>query len=50
VRFALNPAQKAAFRSGAPVTLGFDHPRYGHAATIPANVRQALSDDLTADG
>ena len=49
VRFTLTPAQKAAFKSdGAPVMLGFDHPRYGHLAAMPAIAREALAQDLTA--
>jgi len=48
VRFTLTPAQKAAFRSAAtPVMIGFDHPRYGHLAAMPAAAREALTQDLT---
>jgi hypothetical protein len=48
VRFTLTPAQKAAFKSPAtPVMLGFDHPRYGHLAALPAAIREALAQDLT---
>jgi hypothetical protein len=47
VRFTLTPAQKAAFKSEAPVMIGFDHPRYGHLAVMPAAARQALAQDLT---
>lgn len=47
VRFALTPAQAAAFRhAGARVLLGFDHPNYGHLAVIPEAVRAALAQDL----
>jgi hypothetical protein len=48
VRFTLTPAQKAAFNSGtAPVMIGFDHPRYGHLAAMPAAAREALAQDLS---
>jgi hypothetical protein len=40
VRFSLNAAQKEAF------ILGFDHPRYGHLAMIPAAIRETLAQDL----
>ena len=47
VRFVLTPAQKAAFRSpGTTVMLGFDHPRYGHLASLPTAIRDALAQDL----
>ena len=47
VRFTLTAEQKAAFRSGAtPVMLGFDHPRYGHLAMMPAATRETLAQDL----
>ena len=47
VRFTLTPTQKAAFKSAAtPVMIGFDHPRYGHLAVMPAAARQALAQDL----
>jgi hypothetical protein len=47
VRFSLNAAQKEAFKLGAaPVMLGFDHPRYGHLAMIPAAIRETLAQDL----
>ena len=49
VRFTLTAEQKAAFRSGAtPVMLGFDHPRYGHLAMMPAATRETLAQDLDA--
>ena len=47
VRFALTAPQKAAFKSDAPVMLGFDHPRYGHLAVMPPAIRAALAQDLT---
>jgi len=47
VRFSLTPDQKAAFKSGsAQVMLGFDHPRYGHLAMLPAAIRETLMQDL----
>jgi hypothetical protein len=48
VRFSLSAPQKAAFKSpDTQVTLGFDHPRYGHLAVLPPAIRQALGQDLT---
>lgn len=48
VRFTLTPAQKTAFKTpSTPVMLGFDHPRYGHLAAMPAAIRDALAQDLT---
>lgn len=49
VHFKLTPAQIAAFRGGAQVVLGFDHPAYGHMAVVPEPVRKALSKDFAAD-
>jgi hypothetical protein len=47
VRFPFTPEQKRAFAgSETPVTLGFDHPRYGHLAMMPSEIRQALTGDL----
>jgi Protein of unknown function (DUF3501) len=47
VRFSLTEAQKAAFKLGdTPVMLGFDHPRYGHLAMMPAATRETLAQDL----
>jgi hypothetical protein len=49
IRFPLSANQKARFMSGAePAMLGFDHPRYGHLAVMPTEMRQTLSDDLAA--
>jgi hypothetical protein len=48
IRFTLAPAQKAALKSPTTtVMLGFDHPRYGHLAALPAAIREALAQDLT---
>jgi hypothetical protein len=48
VRFPLTEAQKSAFIGGqAPVTLGFDHPRYGHTAMLQPEIRQSLAQDLS---
>jgi Protein of unknown function (DUF3501) len=47
VRFTLTTQQKTAFKSVAPVMLGFDHPRYGHLAVLPPAIREALAQDLT---
>ncbi|MGA2638725.1 DUF3501 family protein [Methylocella sp.] len=47
VHFDFSPAQIAAFRSpGAEVVLGFAHPRYGHMAALPENVRVELAGDF----
>ena len=47
LRFPFTPAQVAAFKSpGARVTLGFDHPNYGHIAVMPEPVRAALAEDF----
>jgi len=49
VRFPMSAEQKKRFLSGAaPVMLGFDHPRYGHLAAMPQDMRRTLSDDLAA--
>jgi hypothetical protein len=47
VHFDLTPAQVAKFKTaGTRVTVGIDHPKYGHVAILPENVRAALSEDL----
>jgi hypothetical protein len=47
VRFALTNAQKSAFIEGkAAVTIGFDHPRYGHMAVVQPEIRDSLAKDL----
>jgi len=47
IRFRFTPQQIAAFRQpGARITVGFDHPNYGHMATIPEPVRAALAEDF----
>ena len=47
VRFRLTPQQIAAFRQpGATIAVGFDHPNYGHMATMPEPVRAALAEDF----
>ncbi len=47
VWFVLTLAQKAAFTSGeGSVQIGFDHPRYGHMATLQPETRMALAQDL----
>ena len=47
IRFPFAGAQIAAFTAaGAPVTIGFDHPNYGHMAALPDPVRQALAEDF----
>jgi hypothetical protein len=47
LRFPFSPEQVAAFKTpGARVWVGFDHPNYGHMATISEPVRAALSEDF----
>lgn len=47
IRFPFAGAQIAAFKAAdARVTIGFDHPNYGHMATLPESVRQALAEDF----
>jgi hypothetical protein len=45
--FRFTPEQIARFRKGGgQILLGFDHPAYGHIATLPEDVRSALADDF----
>ena len=47
IRFPFNADQIAAFRKpGADIVLAIEHPRYGHMAKMPDNVREALSRDF----
>ena len=47
IRFRFAPPQIAAFtQPGAPITVGFDHPNYGHMAMLPEPVRAALAEDF----
>jgi hypothetical protein len=47
LRFPFSQEQVAAFKApGTHVLVGFDHPNYGHMATIPEPVRAALSEDF----
>jgi hypothetical protein len=47
IRFPFTAEQIAAFRAdGARVFVGFDHPNYGHTATMPEPVRAALAEDF----
>jgi hypothetical protein len=47
VRFPFTPRQIAAFRAQrALVSVGFDHPNYGHMAAMPEPVRAALAEDF----
>jgi hypothetical protein len=48
IRFPLTAEQKRKFRAADTATMvGFDHPRYGHMATIPPAARAVLSADLS---
>jgi hypothetical protein len=47
LRFPFSPEQVAMFKApGARVLVGFDHPNYGHLATMPEPIRAALSEDF----
>jgi len=47
IRFRFEQEQIAAFRKpGAHILVGFDHPHYGHIATIPEAIRVALAEDF----
>ncbi len=47
LHFPFTPAQIEAFRRpGARVTVGIDHPAYGHIAVMPEAVRAALAEDF----
>ena len=47
VHFHFTAEQIAAFRAaGSPVTLGFNHPHYGHMAVLADGVRSALAADF----
>ncbi|MFA6957208.1 MAG: DUF3501 family protein [Thermoanaerobaculia bacterium] len=46
VRFAMTPAQVAALRAGARVSVVSDHQKYLHSALIPAATVKALAADL----
>ena len=47
VRFPFAAKQVAAFKApGARVVVGFDHPNYGHIATMSEAVRAALAEDF----
>jgi hypothetical protein len=47
IRFTFTPELAQIFKVGGQrVLLGVDHPNYGHMATMPTNVRAALSLDL----
>jgi hypothetical protein len=47
VHFPFSPTQVERFRAGAAqVSLGFGHPRYGHVAVLPQDVRAELASDF----
>jgi hypothetical protein len=47
IRFPFTERQIAAFKApGARILVGFDHPNYGHMATMPEPVRTALAEDF----
>jgi hypothetical protein len=47
IRFPFAREHIAAFkRPGANILVGFDHPNYGHQATLPEPVRAALAEDV----
>lgn len=48
LHFPFTPDQIAAFcEEGAKVTLGIGHPKYGHLAIMPEEVRKSLSGDFS---
>jgi hypothetical protein len=47
LHFPFTKCQIARFKaSDATVAAGFDHPNYGHFATLPEPVRVALAEDF----
>jgi hypothetical protein len=46
LRFELNTPGVKAFKSGAGIALGVDHPHYAHRVGLPAAVVHALAQDL----
>lgn len=47
LRWPFDDAAVAAFRDpGARITLGFEHPNYGHLAILPEAIRAALAEDF----
>ncbi len=46
VRFELTPPMVAAVKSGAPVTMGSDHPDYGCRVEVSPATRDSLAADL----
>jgi hypothetical protein len=47
VHFRFSAAQVERFRApGTQVSLGFNHPRYGHMAVLPPEVRAELANDF----
>ncbi|HSC22835.1 MAG TPA: DUF3501 family protein [Casimicrobiaceae bacterium] len=46
LRFELTPAMIAAFKDGAEVAMGVDHPDYQAQVSLPAAVRKALAADF----
>jgi hypothetical protein len=47
LHFDFTPEQAAAFKDmNVPASIGFDHPEYGHIATLAGPTRQALAADL----
>jgi hypothetical protein len=47
IRFRFTPEEIAAFKTpGARILVGFDHPGYGHMASMPELVRAALAEDF----
>ncbi len=48
LRFGFTPAQKAAFKAaGAEVIAGVGHPKYGHMAVLPEEMRASLAGDFS---
>ena len=47
VRFELTPPMIAAFKQGADVTIGVDHPAYHATESLSESVKKALAADFT---
>jgi len=46
LRFELTPAMRSAVKSGTQVTVGIDHPAYGHSVNLSAESIASLARDL----
>jgi len=46
LRFELTPAMRSAVKSGTAITVGIDHPAYGHSVNLSPAQAKALAADL----